>query len=151
MGSLILPAGGQVYVDANAIIYSVERVESYHGLLAPMWEEAKAGRFTLASSELVALETLIRPLRDGNARLEMLCRSILAAAEMSLIPATLAIWENAARVRAETGLATPDALHAATALRAGCAAFITNDTDFRRVGGLPVVVLDDLVETEAEA
>ena len=148
MGPLILPTGGSVYVDANAIIYSVERVEPYSNLLAPMWEEARAGRFTLASSELVALETLVRPLRDGNARLEMLFRSILAAAEMNLIPATLAIWEDAARIRAETGLATPDALHAATALRTGCTLFITNDTDFRRVDDLPVVVLDDLLNEE---
>ena len=151
MGPLTLPTGGLVYVDANAIIYSVERVEPYHHLLAPMWEEARAGRFTLASSEIVALETLIKPLRDGNTRIEMLFRSILAAAEMDLIPATLETWEDAARIRAETGLATPDALHAATALGAGCAAFITNDTDFRRVEGLPIVVLDDLVEAEAEA
>ena len=72
MGPLILPTGGSVYIDANAIIYSVERVEPYRSLLAPMWEEARTGRFTLASSELVALETLIKPLRDGNAHLEML-------------------------------------------------------------------------------
>ena len=98
MGPLTLPSGGSVYIDANAIIYSVERVEPYRSLLASMWEEARAGRFTLASSELVALETLIRPLRDGNARLEMLFRSILAAAEMDLIPATLATWEAAARI-----------------------------------------------------
>ena len=150
MGPLILPTGGPVYIDANAIIYSVERVEPYHGLLAPMWEEARAGRITLASSDLVALETRIRPLRDANARLEMLFRSILAAAEMDLIPATLETWEDAARIRAETGLATPDALHAATALRAGCVAFITNDTDFRRVQGLPVVVLDDLLTEESQ-
>ncbi len=146
MGPLILPTGGSVYVDANAIIYSIERVAPYHGLLAPMWESARAGRFTLASSELVALETLIKPLRDGNTRLEMLFRSILAAAEMNLIPATLAPWEDAARIRAATRLATPDALHAATALRAGSALFITNDTDFRRVRGLPVVVLRDLLD-----
>ena len=151
MGPLILPSGGSVYIDANAIIYSVERVEPYRGLLAPMWEEARGGRFTLASSELVALETLVRPLREGNARLEMLFRSILAAAEMDLIPATMATWEEAARIRAETGLATSDALHAATALSAGCALFVTNDTDFRRVEDLPIVVLDDLVEQEAEA
>ena len=146
MGSLTLPTGGSVYIDANAIIYSVERIEPYHGLLAPMWEEARAGRFTLVSSELVALETLIRPLRESNARLEMLFRSIFAAAEMGLIPATLAIWEDAARIRAQTGLATPDALHAATALSVDCTLFVTNDTDFRRVQGLPVAVLDDLVE-----
>lgn len=58
------------------------------------------------------------------------------------------LGEDAARIRAETGLATPDALHAVTALGAGCTAFITNDTDFRRVDDLPIVVLDDLVEAE---
>ena len=149
MGPLTLPTGGLVYVDANAIIYSVERIEPYRELLAPMWQEARAGRFTLASSELVVLETLIKPLREGNARLEMLFRSIFSAAEMDLIPATLATWEDAARIRAATGLKTSDALHAATALNAGCTLFVTNDTDFRRVQGLPVVVLDDLIEAEA--
>lgn len=151
MVPLILPTGGSVYIDANAVIYSVERVEPYRSLLAPMWEEARAGRFILASSELVALETLIKPMREGNSQLEMLFRSILEAEEMSLIPATLATWEDAARIRAATGLATSDALHAATALRIGCTLFITNDTDFRRVQGLPIIVLDDLIEAEAEA
>ena len=150
MGPLTLPTGGAVYIDANAIIYSVERVEPYRSLLAPMWEEAKAGRFTLASSELIVLETLIKPLQEGNTRLEMLFRSILDAVEVSLIPATLATWEDAARIRAYTRLATPDSLHAATALRAGCALFITNDTDFRRVEGLPIVVLDDLLAEESQ-
>ncbi len=65
---------------------------------------------------------------------------------MELIPATLAIWEDAARIRATTGLKTPDALHAASALQAGCALFLTNDSDYRRVQGLPITVLDDLVE-----
>ena len=147
MGPLTLPAGGAIYVDSNAIIYSVERIEPYRGLLAPVWHEAGAGRFTLASSELVVLETLVKPLREGNARLEMLFRSIFTAAEMELIPATLAIWEDAARIRAATGLKTPDALHAASALQADCTLFITNDNDYRRVQGLPITILDDLVET----
>ena len=145
MGPLMLPTSGSVYIDANAIIYSVERIEPYRELLAPMWEEARAGQFTLTSSELVLLETLIKPLRDGNALLEMLFRSILDSAEVNLFPATLAIWEDAARIRAETGLATSDALHAATALRSDCALFVTNDADFRRVEGLPLAVLDDLL------
>ena len=57
---------------------------------------------------------------------------------MRLLDASYEVFEDAARLRAETGLATPDALHAATALRAGCALFVTNDTDFRRVEGLPI-------------
>lgn len=75
----------------------------------------------------------------------MLFRPIVAAVEMDLIPANLETWADAARSRAETGLATPDARHDATALRAGWGFFITSDTDFRRVQGLPMVVLDDLL------
>ena len=146
MGTLTLPTGGLVYVDANAIIYGVERIEPYRELLAPMWHGARAGLFTLASSELVVLETLIKPLREDNTRLEALFRSVFNSAEMELIPATLALWEDAARIRARMGLKTSDALHAATALSVGCALFITNDTDFRRVEGLPVTILDDLLE-----
>ena len=70
---------------------------------------------------------------------------------MNLIPATLAIWEDAARIRAGSGLTTSDALHAATALSVGCALFVTNDTDFRRVPDLPTVVLDDLLAEESQA
>lgn len=92
-----------------------------------------------------------QPLRDANARLEVLFRSILAVAEMELIPDTLAIWEDAARIRAQTGLSTPDALHAATALSVGCTLFVTNDTDFQRIQRLPVVVLDDLDEARTES
>jgi hypothetical protein len=33
MGTLALPATGQVYVDANAVIYAIERIEPYRTLL----------------------------------------------------------------------------------------------------------------------
>ena len=151
MGSLTLPTHGPVYLDANGFIYSVERVEPYRTLLEPMWRQAWAGEFDVASSDITILETLVKPLREGDDVVETLLRSMFDAQEVSLIPATRELWEAAARIRADTGLKTPDALHAATALGTGCALFITNDTDFRRVQRLPVVVLDDLVEQEAEA
>ncbi len=68
---------------------------------------------------------------------------------MVLLPATRQLWEDAARLRAETGLKTPDSLHAATDLRAECSLFITNDTGFRRVQGLPLIVLEDLLTEDA--
>ncbi len=37
MGTLILPASGRVYVDANAVIYAVECIEPYQTLLEPLW------------------------------------------------------------------------------------------------------------------
>ena len=150
MGSLTLPANGPVYLDANGFIYSVERVEPYRTLLDPMWQQARAGAFGIASSDIIVLETLVKPLREGDEVVEMLLRSLFDAHEVSLIPATRELWEDAARIRADTGLKTPDALHAATALSAGCTLFITNDTNFRRVQGLPIAVLDDLLAEESQ-
>ncbi len=146
MGQIALPSQGSIYLDASVIIYSVERNEPYLTLLAPAWQQAEAGQFVMVCSELVIAETLVLPIREGNADLEAAFQAVFAAPEVQLIPATRRLWEDAARIRGEAGLTTPDALHVATALWTGCALFITNDTDFRRVEGLPVVVLDDLVE-----
>ena len=149
MGPIALPGHGAIYLDASAIIYSVERNDPYFTMLAPAWRQAEAGQFSVVCSELVIAETLVLPMREGNAELEGAFRSVFAAPEVQLVPTTRQIWEDTARLRAETGLKTPDALHAATALRSGCALFITNDTDFRRVEGLPIVVLDDLLSEDS--
>jgi predicted nucleic acid-binding protein len=148
MGTLTLPSTGPIYLDASGFIYSVERIEPYHTLLAPLWRQAQTGQFVIVSNELVVLETLVKPLREGDTVLEQLFRALFHAREVQLIPATLSLWEHAARLRADTGLKTPDALHAATALDTASTLCITNDRDFYRVEGLPVVVLDDLLREE---
>ena len=145
MGSLTLPLSGPVYLDTNGFIYSVERIEPYRTLLEPMWLQAQAGQFEIVSSELVILETLVKPLREADTLLEHLFRSLLYSREVRLIPATAAIWEHAARLRASTGLKTPDALHAATSLAAGSTLLISNDEAFRRVADLPLALLDEIV------
>lgn len=150
MGEIGLPSQGVVYLDSSAIIYSVERNDPYFTLLAPVWQQAEAGRFDVVCSEVALAETLVRPIREGNNDLESAFRSVFAASEVQLVPVSRSLWEDAARLRARTGLKLPDALHAATALRANCALFITNDTDFRRVGELPTVVLDDLLEEQGD-
>ena len=66
MGSLTLPSSGPIYLDANGFIYSVERIEPYRALLEPMWRLAPVGQFEIVSSELVLLETLVKPLRERD-------------------------------------------------------------------------------------
>ena len=144
MGALSLPASGPVYVDANTVIYAVERIEPYRTVLEPLWQAAQQQQISLVTSELTWLETLVKPLRDNNRHLETLFRSFLTGQEMMLIPATLPIWEHAAQLRG-VGLKTPDALHAATALAVGCNLFVTNDPIFLRVGQLPVTILNTVL------
>ena len=146
MGSLTLPTDGLVYLDANGLIYSVERVEPYRTLLEPLWEAAQDGAVTIVSSPILIIEALVKPLRDGNMEIEMQYRELFQANAVRFLDASYPVFEDAARLRATTRLTTPDAIHAATALRADCSLFVTNDTDFRRVQDLPVAVLADLLE-----
>ena len=150
MGPLILPTAGLVYIDANGLIYSVERIEPYRTLLEPMWQQVQDGNLSVVSSPVLITEVLVKPLQVGNAEIEMQYRELFASNAVSLLDASYEVFEDAARLRARTGLKIPDALHAATALRAGCALFITNDTDFRRIAELPTVVLDDLLAEEGK-
>ena len=145
MGPLTLPLTGLIYIDASGLIYSMERVEPYRTLLEPMWQEAQDGNITIVSSPLIVIEALVKPLRDGNTEIESQYRELFASNAVRLLDASYQVFEDAASIRAETGLKTPDAIHASTAIRAECTLFVTNDTDFRRVQELPIVVLDDLL------
>ena len=50
MGSLTLPDRGSIYLGSSVVICSVERIEPYLTLLAPVWRRAEAGSCTLVCS-----------------------------------------------------------------------------------------------------
>ena len=146
MGALTLPGGGLVYVDTQILIYTVERHPAYEPVLRPLWEAAQDGDVEAVSSDLTLMETLVSPLRSGDAALQADYERALLGTDLRLLPLTQVVLREAARLRASIpGLRTPDALHAATALLSGCALFVTNDRGFRRVAGLPLVLLDDVL------
>jgi len=145
VGTLILPASGQVYLDANPIIYSVEKHPAFGPLLQPLWQAAQAKTIEVVSSDLVLLEALVGPLKTGNAALEKTYEQALLGTDLRLLPITRPILLEAARLRAATKLKTPDSIHAATALDAGCALFVTNDAGFRGIGKISLVILNDLL------
>ena len=148
MGQLMLPPSEYVYVDANTVIYSVEKIEPYCTILQTFWHAAQQGDFLVISSELVMLETLVKPLKESDTVLEHCFREFLSASqEVRLIPISLTILEHAASLRATSGLKPPDAIHAATALTKGKIPFVTNDPGFKRVSGLSVVILQDILSS----
>jgi predicted nucleic acid-binding protein len=134
-----------VYLDANSIIYSVEKHPVYWPLLQPVWQAAKGKTVEIISSDLALMETLIGPLKAGDAALVTAYEQLFQQAQTRLLPITQSILREAARLRANTKLKTPDAIHAATASDAGCALFITNDAGFRGVVSFPLVILNDLL------
>ena len=146
MGSLILPTSGQVYLDANPIIYTVEKHPVYGPLHVTLWQAAQAQTIEVVSSELARMETLVLPLKNGDTALVKTYEQALFGTDMRLLPITQPILREAACLRATTRLKTPDALHLATAQLSGCPLFVTNDFGFRGVATMPLVILDDLLK-----
>jgi hypothetical protein len=62
VGTLILPASGLVYLDANPIIYTVEKHPIYGPLLQPLWQATQAKTIEVVSSDLTLMESLVGPL-----------------------------------------------------------------------------------------
>ena len=115
MGTLSLPASGLVYLDANPVIYTVEKHPVYGPLLQPLWQAVQAKAIEVVSSDLVLMETLVGPFKRGDSALEKAYEQALLGTDLHLLPLTQPILREAARLRTATRLKTPDALHAATA------------------------------------
>jgi predicted nucleic acid-binding protein len=144
MGSLNLPSSGVVYVDTSPIIYGIEKHPRFFPAWEPLWDAVEFGNIQLVTSHLTILESLVVPLKQKNSVMVALFKQTLMASELQLLPITIEIVEAAADLRADFNLKTPDAIHAATALKAGASLFITNDGAFRRVTGLSVTVLHEI-------
>ena len=114
MGSLSLPASGVVYVDTGPVIYSVENHPEFASSLRPLWAASKSGEIEVIISELALLETLVGPLKHRDSKLADVYTELLTATEIRLLPITQDVLRDAARLRANTNLKTPDAIHAAS-------------------------------------
>ena len=146
MRRLILRERGPVYVDANPANYWFEKIERYASASAPLWDAIHDQRMPAVTSALTLLEVLVKPLRDGNDDLIATYRRVfLNTKGLDCLGIDQKILDLATRLRADHRLKTPDAIHAATALNAGASMLVTNDSDFRRVSGLHVVLLDEIV------
>jgi predicted nucleic acid-binding protein len=133
-----------IYADAQIAIYSSDNHPLYASVCAPVWQVG--GAASVVASDLILLEILVGPLRSGDTVLAARREALWRQANTGLLPITQDVLREAARLRALIpGLKTPDAVHAATALLHGCILFVTNDVGFRRVPGLPLAILDDVL------
>lgn len=142
MGRLTLPDQGAIYLDANCFIYSVEEIEPYRTLLEPVWR-----RGGIVTSDLTLLEVLVKPLQAADVARQNTYRELLAAPEVERLPLTTEVLEQAARLRAATGIKTPDAIHAASALLRNASLLLSNDKGFQKIPALSFIYLRDLVSS----
>jgi predicted nucleic acid-binding protein len=120
--------GKRVYFDANIFIYLIEGYPALEAGLNDIRDTIRHAEAQIFTSELTLCEVLVPAFRANQPKLLSLYRQFLEhSGAFELIPTTREIYVRASLIRAEQGLKTPDAIHMASAVEAGCTAFLTND------------------------
>jgi len=129
-----------IYIDSCLVIYAVERDDEIGERTRATLARADE---PLATSPLVMMEALVKPMRAADAEAQLTMWSAFDAFE--LLPADPDAFLDAALLRARySGLQTADALHLAIARQAGCRSLWTNDSRLAVAsGGLAVDILND--------
>ena len=137
--------GQIVGLDTAPLIYYLEEHPTYLPLVDPFFDALARGDLYAVTSTVTLIEVLRQPLRHGDAALAAQYRSLLLNnRSIGMRAVSVAIAEEAARLRATYTLRTPDAVQLATALDAGASAFLTNDARLAAIPDLRVLVLDQL-------
>jgi predicted nucleic acid-binding protein len=137
--------GRVVGIDTAPLIYFIEENPRYLKTMIPFFKALSRGEFRAVTSVITLVEVLVHPLRQGNVRLAEQYRDILFNAEgLTTLALSEDIAEDAARLRAQHNLRTPDAIQVATAIHLNASFFLTNDTRLPSLPDLDLLVLDRL-------
>jgi predicted nucleic acid-binding protein len=118
---------GLIYVDSCLVIYLAEDPSRQERIARAMQQETEA---SFALSPLVKLECLVSPLKQGDLSLERFYLDLFS--RFATLEMTETVYLQGARLRAQFGLRTPDALHLACALHYRCESLWTNDNRLER-------------------
>lgn len=122
----------RIYPDSCVLIYLVEDRQPWSAVLREKLQPSHGPLPTLVFSELTRLECRVHPLKSGDADRLRAFDCLFANRGYQTRALDREVFEEATRLRVEHGLKTPDALHLATALAAGCEQFWTNDQRLQR-------------------
>ena len=135
-----------VGLDTAPLIYFIEENPSYLQVTDAFFTAMYREEFSVVTSVLTISEVLVYPLRAGNTILAQQYRDILFNSQgLTTIEVLPDIAENAAKLRADYNLRTPDAIQMATAIYGGASFFLTNDMRLPSLPGLTVLVLNQLI------
>lgn len=130
-------SGQRVYFDTNILIYLFGGFGNLRASLEELRVLLADGAIEAHTSELSLCEVLVKPLMRSDKEEVALYRSLLEdSGAFELLATSRSTYLLAARLRAELGLKTPDAIHVTTAVEAGCSIFLSNDSRIRLPAGL---------------
>lgn len=132
-------------IDSAPLIYFIERHSEFRPPMREVGARLDASQLRAVAATLTLTEVLTQPLRLNRVDVASAYRRILEQhPAVRLVDLDPSIASQAAELRARYALKTPDAIQVATAIAAGCDAFLTNDRDLSRVAEIRVIQLAGL-------
>lgn len=134
---------GQIIgLDTPVFIYLLEEHPRYLKRVEHILHEVQQGKTQAVFSCIGLIEILTGPKKQGRYDLAAHYRDILAHfPHLAVKGIDGPIVEIASDLRARYGIATPDAIHIATAMESGASQFVTNDKYLVRVKEIPIKLL----------
>jgi predicted nucleic acid-binding protein len=135
----------KVFLDTSPVVYYVEAVPAFAEVAKGIFALIGKGQMQGVVSPVTLAECVTLPVQLGQLELRQRFTDLLTATEGILfVNIDAAIAQQAAELRIRYGLKLPDALQVATAIAAGCEAFLTNDVALKRVKELRVLTMVEL-------
>ena len=134
----------RIFLDTAPVIYFVEQNPDYLEQSQAVFSRLDEGKITAVVSPITLSECLVVPYRLENAEVAQVFTDLLVNSESVLFyPIDEITADKAADLRARYNLTLTDAFQLAIAIQAECDAFLTNDTDLKRVTEIPIIVLSE--------
>jgi predicted nucleic acid-binding protein len=137
-----------VMMDTNAIIYFLDGTPNLIDLMMALFEMVERGQLKVTLSVINEAELLVKPYQENNSAAREAINFFLEEfPNLNVVPLNREISQQAAKIRAESGLRMPDAIILATAISNQCDLFLGNDLILMHKASLylPTVVLNDYI------
>jgi predicted nucleic acid-binding protein len=136
----------RIALDTSIFIYQLEANPRYLALSDAVLSWVEQAGHEAITSTITMTELLVPSYRDGDEeKVDEFYGLLTTYPNLLWIAPALEEADLAARFRAAYRLRTPDALQAATAVRAQATGFITNDPIFARIREFDTAVLDQFL------
>jgi predicted nucleic acid-binding protein len=134
-----------VFLDTAPLIYFIEGHSEYQKQLSKIFRYNDDNYFRFLTSSITLLEVLVKPLKDGEAKVVEQYKKILSSAPgLYIFDITSSIAIRAAEIRAKYNARTPDALQVATAIEQNADFFLTNDLRLKVINEIKIISIAEL-------
>ena len=134
--------GRRVYVDANVFIYFLDQSTPQSAAAHAALEAAAAGNFAAVTGHAAIAEVMVGPYRHGDPLVIRKVKEFFGSATwLDTVDHPAQAFDDAALLRATSGMPFVDALHVATASLSRCDVVLTHDGRMKPGLGVNVVAL----------